>query len=87
MKIVTPTTLIIVAVAVSVIGFLFIHSVSLNLLLNIQMSDIWLTERCSNNSNDEWYCGAELPYRWLLAACVAVIAGAVIWDRVGQSRA
>ncbi len=77
MKYLSPATLIIVAAA---IGLLFARGGS-DLMMNIQYGNIPLADRCNFNSNDDWYCGIVLPYRWLLAGCIAIAAGASIWDR------
>jgi hypothetical protein len=80
----TTRNIIIVAVSVAVIGYLLIHNVGDDILLYAMRGNIWLTDQCQDNSNDEWYCGAVIPYRWLLGVVVACIAGALI-ARHGKS--
>ena len=76
---------IIAAVAVAVIGFLVIqepYGIPYNgLLSRILYGEIFYTDRCINNSNDDWFCGVDIPYRWLLVVVAAVIAGALMAPR------
>jgi hypothetical protein len=74
---------IVAAVSIAVVGFLLIHNSfgtlgDNPLVLRVMAGEISLTDDCMNNSNDDWYCGAAISYRWLLAAVVMIIAGALI---------
>ena len=85
MKHVTPFTVTISAIAIAAIGFLFVHNTHMDvefhtaIIAMVQVDGIPLTKGCQFNYDDPFYCGVDLPYRWLLAACIAAIVSALIW--------
>lgn len=81
MKHLNPINLIIIAVAVAITGIFFIRAETNHFFLNLQEGKIHLSDACRNASNDDWYCDAELPYRWLLLACAVVVTASIIWHR------
>lgn len=82
-----PWTAVIAAVAVATISFLFIHQpIGRSLYVIVMSGEIWLGVRCNSLTNMQqtypytWWmhCGLTIPYRWVLALSVVVIAGALI---------
>jgi branched-subunit amino acid ABC-type transport system permease component len=76
-------SVVIAAVASALIALLFVHQPEGTLWWTIWGGEIWLNQPCDAfavafDQHHLWECGAVIPYRWVLAVALAVIAGALI---------
>jgi hypothetical protein len=79
--------IIIVAILIAVVGFLFIGIPAEGVFASVMTGEIDLTRDCGIFWKDRWpttwwfHCGFMLPYRWLLAACVVALGSALLLKR------